>query len=168
MLVGARDDEASQPLLGQLLAQQHEPFGARHAFEVFRLYAVAMIDRQRRLERLQLGRKLRRCRLGDQGVPARPDLRRRREHTGDQRLDRGDIERGARPLERYRQPISIWSRPTHFCSRHRHRQSSAYSSRYGPAATSALSILQRRSLSINQSAILTYAWLLCVWIVDKY
>ena len=98
MLVGARHDKASELLLGQLFAQQHEPFGAGQALEIFRLHSVAMIDRQRRLERLQTSAaSAGGHRLDDKRVPARPDLGRRGEHAGDQRLDRGDVERANPP-----------------------------------------------------------------------
>jgi hypothetical protein len=92
MLVGARHDKSGETLRRELVAQQLQPRRPRQPGEIPGAHPVMVRGGQRRLARFERPGQFGRGRLGDEGMPARADLGRRREDAGDQHIDRVGIE----------------------------------------------------------------------------
>ncbi len=87
MLVRAWHDEPVEAPRRKLAAQAGEPLGARQSREILAGETVAIAGRHLSAQRFQRFGQGRRHRVGNQRVPARADLLRSAEDTGDQRFD---------------------------------------------------------------------------------
>jgi hypothetical protein len=109
MLVSTGHDKPVEPSICELLAQALETVRARKPLEVLSCKTVMVTGRHRRPHCFEPVSKPRRDRVGDEDMPACPDLGRRREHTLNESSKAFRVVGRPRFLQQTRELVSIRS-----------------------------------------------------------